>query len=498
LWRASRYAATFSRKHYSIRYTSEYHLRVPAALLSILIPVYNEEEFIGALLRRVLDAPLPPGLSREIIVVDDGSTDGSDKIVQEIARGNPDTLRLFRHERNLGKGAAIRTAIEQARGEYALIQDADLEYDPREYERLLKPLIEGNADAVYGSRFMIIAERRVMYYWHSLANRMITELCNLIADLNLTDMGTGYKAFRAAVLAEMPIRTNGFGFEAEFTIKLGRRGARVYEVPVSYHGRTYEEGKKIRKRDALSILGTILRFAFTGDLYKDPGARTLHALSAAPRFNAWMADTIRPYVGKRVLEIGAGIGNLTRALVQGREHYVATDINPEHLNRHASRFTHRVNLETRFCDLTRAEDFQPFANSMDTVICLNVLEHVEDDRAGLENIYSALSPGGRALVLVPEGQSVFGSIDVALGHVRRYSEEELQHKMERAGFKVERIIRFNRVSRPAWFISGRILKRTSLEWNQMRIYDRFVWLWRRIDRFLPWKPTSIIAVAKKP
>jgi SAM-dependent methyltransferase len=388
--------------------------------------------------------------------------------------------------------------VAQAHGEFCLIQDADLEYDPREYERLLAPLIDGDADAVYGSRFMIVAERRVMYYWHSLANRFMTEFCNLVADLNLTDMGTGYKAFRTAVLAETPIRSNGFGFEAEITIKLGRRGARVYEVPVSYHGRTYEEGKKIRTRDAFAILGTIVRFALTGDLYKDPGARTLHALSAAPRFNRWMADTIRPYVGDRVLEIGAGIGNLTRALVQGRKRYVATDISAEHLARHASRFTHRLNLETRFCDLTRAEDFEPFREAMDTVICLNVLEHVEDDGAGLANIISVLDHGGRAIVLVPEGQSVFGTIDVALGHFRRYSEEELKAKMEKAGFEVERIIRFNRVSRPAWFVSGKILKRTSLEWNQMRLYDRFVWLWRRIDGLLPWKPTSIIAIAKKP
>jgi len=471
---------------------------VPTTLLSILVPLFNEEEFVGALLKRALTAPLPAGMEREIIVVDDGSTDGSDQIVGELVRQMPDTVRLFRHQNNEGKGAAIRTAVSQARGEYCLIQDADLEYDPAEYQILLKPLIEGDADAVYGSRFMIVAERRVMFYWHSLANRFLTELCNLVSDMNLTDMATGYKAFRTAVLAETPLRSDGFGFEPEITIKLGRRRARVYEVPVSYHGRTYEEGKKIRSRDAFLMLWTILRFSFTGDLYRDSGARTLHALSAAPRFNRWMADTIRPHVRQRVLEIGSGIGNLTRALVAGRTRYAATDINPEHLARLRSRFVHRLNLESHFCDLTRAEDFEPFLGDMDTVICLNVLEHVDDDHAGLANIYSALAPGGRAIVLVPEGQSVFGTIDEALGHFRRYSEAELKSKMEKAGFEVERIIRFNRVSRPAWFVSGRILKRTSLEWNQMRLYDRFVWLWRRIDGFLPWRPTSIIGIAKKP
>src|SRR5665213_3837241 len=166
--------------------------RVPASLLSILVPLFNEEEYIAPLLSRALAAPLPEGLQREIIVVDDGSTDGSDRIVEEFAARHPSVVRLVRHTQNRGKGAAIRTAVAEARGEYCLIQDADLEYDPGEYRHLLKPLFEGDADAVYGSRFMIVAERRVMYYWHSLANRFMTEFCNLMADLNLTDMGSGY------------------------------------------------------------------------------------------------------------------------------------------------------------------------------------------------------------------------------------------------------------------------------------------------------------------
>jgi SAM-dependent methyltransferase len=446
----------------------------------------------------VLAAPLPNDLGREIIVVDDGSTDGSDKIVEDFAVRYPAVVQLIRHGKNRGKGAAVRTAVEHARGEFCLIQDADLEYDPKEYPRLLKPLLEGSADAVYGSRFMIVGERRVIYYWHAVANHFLTGFCNVVSDLNLTDMGSGYKAFRTAVLSETPIRSEGFSFEAEITIKVARRKARVYEVPVSYHGRTYEEGKKIRKRDAVKMVFAIMRYAFTGDLYKDPGAQTLHALSAAPRFNRWMADTIRPFVGERVLEIGSGIGNLTRALLKGRPRYVATDINPEHMARLKSRFPQRPNLEVHYCDLTNPSDFAPFQNSLDTVICLNVLEHVGDDAMGLRNIFSILDHGGRAIVLVPEGMSVFGTIGEALGHFRRYSEEELKTKMEKTGFTVEQIVRFNRVSRPAWFVSGRIIKRTALDVNQMRIYDRFVWLWRKIDPLLPWRPTSIIGIARKP
>src|ERR1039457_1242804 len=201
-------------------------MEIPAAMaahtLSILIPLYNEEEFVGTLLERVLSAPLPQGVGREIVVVDDGSTDGSAAIVEEIAAAHPGVLRFIRQPRNRGKGAAIRTAIEYATGEFSIIQDADLEYDPREYGRLLAPLLEGKADAVYGSRFVISGERRVLYFWHSVANQILTGMCNIVLDLNLTDMETCYKAFRTSLLQSIPIRSDRFGLEPELTIKLGQ------------------------------------------------------------------------------------------------------------------------------------------------------------------------------------------------------------------------------------------------------------------------------------
>lgn len=464
--------------------------------LSILIPLYNEEEFVGPLLERVLAAPLPAGLAREVVVVDDGSTDGSAEIVEAMAAERPE-IRLIRHAVNRGKGAAVRTAIAAASGEFAIVQDADLEYDPREYVKLLHPLLEGKADAVYGSRFMISGERRVLYYWHALANRFLTGLCNIVADLNLTDMETCYKAFRTSLLRSIPIRSERFGIEPELTIKLARREVRIYETPVSYHGRTYEEGKKIGLWDAFEAVFVILRHAFSSDIYNSSGPETLNALAAASRFNAWMADTIRPYVGRRVLEIGAGIGNLTRLLVPRRQCYVATDIDPEHLARLRVRFHHRPNLTVGRCDLADTADFVSLAGSMDTVVCLNVLEHVEDDLQGLRNIHSALAPGGRAIVLVPQGQELYGSLDRALGHCRRYSKEELRKKMEQCGFLVERILEFNRISRPAWYVAGRLLHRSSLGILQMKAFDRMVWLWRRLDGVLPWGPTSIIGIGVK-
>jgi len=476
-------------------------MNVPTAMaahtLSILIPLYNEEEFVGTLLEQVLSAPLPEGVGREIVVVDDGSTDGSAAIVEEIAAAHPSVLRFIRQLRNRGKGAAIRTAIEHATGEFSIIQDADLEYDPREYGRLLAPLLEGKADAVYGSRFVISGERRVLYFWHSVANRILTGMCNIVSDLNLTDMETCYKAFRTSLLKSIPIRSDRFGLEPELTIKLAKRRARVYETPIDYHGRTYEEGKKIGLKDAFEAVYVILRYAFTRDLYKGPGPAILEALADARRFNRWMAGSIQPYIGKRVLETGAGIGNLTRILCARRERYIAGDIDVEHLARLRARFQHRPKMEVRHCDLSDPADFEGLAGAVDSVVCLNVLEHVEDDMVGLCNIYTALQPGGRAIILVPHGQGIFGSLDAALGHFRRYSRGELQQKMGQAGFRVERILDFNRISRPAWYVNGRLLKRRTIGRFQLYVFDSLVWLWRRIDGWLPWPPTSIIAIAVK-
>jgi len=468
-----------------------------SALLSVLMPVFNEEEFVAESIRRVLEAPLPDGLTLELVVVDDGSTDGSAAIIQELAGRHPERIRFLRHAVNRGKGAAIRTAIQSAQGEFAVVHDADLEYDPREFPKLLQPLVDGNADAVYGSRFQSGGERRVLYFWHALANRFLTTLCNIAADVNLTDMETCYKAFRTDLVKTIPLRCNRFGIEPEITIKLAQRQARIYEVPIRYHGRTYEEGKKIGFRDAVQALGVILRFWFLRDTYLDAGARILDALAQTPRFNRWMAETIRPFVGCSVLELGAGIGNMTRLLSAGRRRYVATDIEVQHLARLSNRFQNRPNLEVQDCDLTQAEDFVPFAGQMDTVICLNVVEHVEQDDVALANIASALQEGGRAVVLVPQGPSIYGTLDEVLGHHRRYSEEDLRRKMGQAGLNLEKMIAFNRAGRPGWYLNGKLLKKRGLGRVQLWVFDRMVWVWRRVDRFLPWDPVSLIAVGVK-
>lgn len=467
-------------------------------LLSVLMPLYNEVEHVGASIQRVLAAPLPDGVEIELVVVDDGSNDGSVTIVEELVEQNRGKIQLLRHTANRGKGAAVRTAIQAARGEFAVVHDADLEYDPKDFVRLLQPLLEGRADVVYGSRFQVAGERRVLYFWHAAANRVLTGLCNMASNLNLTDMETCYKAFRTGLVRSIPIRSERFGVEPEITIKLAQRQARIYEVPISYHGRTYEEGKKIGVWDAIKAVFVILRYWVTRDIYLDAGAKILDTLANTRQFNQWMADTIRPFAGVRVLELGAGIGNLTRLLSPGRKRYVASDTDAEHLARLRTRFQNRPNLEIRRCDLTNVDDFTRFTGQFDTVICLNVVEHVEDDLEALRNIASALDAGGRAIVLVPQGPSIFGTLDEVLGHFRRYSEEELRNKMESVGLGVETILHFNRATRPGWYLNGKILRKKTFGRFQLWAFDHMVWLWRAIDGILPWQSVSLIAVGSKP
>jgi glycosyltransferase involved in cell wall biosynthesis len=221
--------------------------------LSVVIPVYNEKDTI----REIYDAVRAVDIDKEIILVDDCSTDGSGEILKGLA--GPDT-RVLTHEQNMGKGAALRTGFSNARGDIVIIQDADLEYDPSQYPKLIQPILEGKADVVYGSRFVTGDYRRVLFFWHSLGNKFLTLLSNMLTNINLTDMETCYKVFRREVLAKITVEENRFGFEPEITAKIAKLGVRIYEVGISYSGRTYMEGKKIGWKDGVSAIRCILKY----------------------------------------------------------------------------------------------------------------------------------------------------------------------------------------------------------------------------------------------
>ena len=230
--------------------------------LSIIMPVYNEMTTIAEIIHRVGEALV--GISKELVIVDDCSTDGTREYLQFLAeRDTRDglTVKVILHETNQGKGAAIRTAMAHVTGDIVLIQDADLEYDPQDYPGLLQPILEQRADVVFGNRFHG-GPHRVLYFWHFVGNKFLTTLCNIVTNLNLTDMEVGYKVFRAETLKQVQICSNRFGFEPEITVKMARLDCRIYEVPISYHGRTYAEGKKINWRDGIAALLHLLRYRF--------------------------------------------------------------------------------------------------------------------------------------------------------------------------------------------------------------------------------------------
>ncbi|UCH96102.1 MAG: glycosyltransferase family 2 protein [Candidatus Aminicenantes bacterium] len=225
--------------------------------LSVVIPVYNEEKTVQELVETVLAVPLH--LDKELIIVDDCSTDNTFSLISQLKESNP-CLRVFRNEKNRGKGFSVKRGIEEAAGDIIVIQDADLEYDPNEYPKLLKPILQGNADVVYGSRFITSEPKRVLYFWHYVGNKILTLFSNMVSNLNLSDMETCYKMFRAPVIKAIKIKENRFGFEPEITFKLSRiKGLRIYEVGISYHGRTYEEGKKIIWKDGVRAFYVLLK-----------------------------------------------------------------------------------------------------------------------------------------------------------------------------------------------------------------------------------------------
>jgi glycosyltransferase involved in cell wall biosynthesis len=476
-----------------------------SASLSVIVPAYNEQYLVETSLERLKILSVSPLLHLvKVIVVDDGSTDETAEAIARFRSSLESDLRddklqwLFvRHDKNQGKGAAIRTGLAKVDTELVVIHDADLEYHPRDLLQMVELFLYEDADAVFGSRFMSGGYKRALFFRHALGNKLLTFLCDAVSDLNLTDMETCYKMTRVDLLKSIPLESSTFDVEPELAIKLAKRGARIFEVPISYSGRTYHEGKKIGWWDGVRALWAILRYGASSRIYTQDahGGEILDRLNSAPRFTRWMADVVKPYVGDRVLEIGAGIGNMS-VHIMPRSIYWATDVNPYYLNYLGTLRPTRPYMRVGYTDAMKVESF-PKGQDFDTVVCLNVIEHVPDDIGALQNVHETLTNGGAAIVLVPYGPGLYGSLDEVLGHCRRYTEDQLAGVARQAGFHVEKILKFNRPGVPAWWLNGKVLRRRTFGLGQIRLLNVLTPIFRRIDSWLPLPPLSIIAILRK-
>ncbi len=459
--------------------------------LSVLMPVYNEARTLRTIIGRVLESPVDMDI--ELVCVDDCSSDNSLEILRGLAQQD-DRIKVITQQVNGGKGKAIRTAIEHMTGDVAIIQDADLEYDPAEYPTVIGPIVDGSADAVYGSRFASSEVRRVLFFWHAFGNRVLTMFSNMANDLNLTDMETCYKAVRGDMLKRLRLTSDRFGLEPEITARLAQWGARIYEVPISYHGRTYAEGKNIGWRDGVEALWLIFKFRFLDtSASNDDSVVTRQSLGRAPRFRQWILERFEPHVGWRVLEVNAGPGHTTSHLID-RARLVVTDSDPVHVETLRRRFGHLENLEVHLAD----PDIAGYEFSgLDTVLLFDGLQRTEEPKELLAMAASCVEPGGNILIQVPAGRDLYGPTDKAAGHIRRFDRDELEDLIRAAGLELVSLEGFNRLGRLGWQLhhaigAGRISA------AEARSFDLLVPLARRIDALGTGHGLSWLAVARVP
>jgi glycosyltransferase involved in cell wall biosynthesis len=464
--------------------------------LSIIMPAYNERKTLREIVGRVLAVDLG-SIEKELVIVDDGSTDGTRDILREL--DGKDGIRAVFQPCNLGKGAAVWAGLRASTGDLVVIQDADLEYDPREIPGLLRPVLEGEADVVYGSRFLgHPGGHRVLYFWHAMGNRLLTLMSNMFTNLNLTDMETCYKVMTRSVVDRLDLQSKRFGIEPEITCKISRMHARIFEIPISYHGRTYEEGKKIGFKDALQAVWVILKYFRWEAPRGDVGGMTLRRMEKLAPYNAWLHERFDAVLGKRILEVGSGVGNQTRFFVD-RERVVASDVETHYVHELKAKFGNRSNVKIasyRF-PLTAADREELDAEKVDTIVCLNVLEHIEDDGGTLRDFASVLPKDGRLVLLVPSLKALYGTLDVHLHHFRRYERDELKRLVTEAGFEVERIRFLNRPGVLGWWLNSRILKRKVLPKGQLAAFRWLLPLLKLEEKTDPSFGMSLLVLARK-
>jgi glycosyltransferase involved in cell wall biosynthesis len=455
------------------------------------MPVYNEARTLRTIVERVLASPVECDI--ELVCVDDCSRDNSLEILHELAERDA-RIQVIAQPVNMGKGKAIRTAIDHMTGDLAIIQDADLEYDPEDYPRVIAPLLDGKADAVYGSRFASSEVRRVLFFWHALGNRMLTMFSNMANDLNLTDMETCYKAVRSDVLKRLRLTSDRFGLEPEITARLAQWGARIYEVPISYHGRTYAEGKNIGWRDGVEALWLIFKFRFIDTKATDESSVvTRQSLGRARRFREWSLARFGAQLGQKVIEVNAGPGHSTSHLID-RHALLVTDTDPVHVETLRRRFGHLENVDVILHDFDAASIE---TEGFDTAILFDGLQRSGDPKGLLANVAGSVESGGKILIQVPAEPGLFGETDRAAGHVRRFEKADIEDLVQSAGLEMVMLEPFNRLGIAGWRLQNG-LSGGGISPTSARAFDLLVPIAKRLDSIGQGPGLSWLAVARVP
>ncbi len=464
-------------------------------VLAVIIPVYNEVQTVERLIKSVLASPV--NMKLRLFVVNDASNDGSDKVLERLAAGEP-RITVLHHESNLGKGMAIRTAIAAADGDFAIIQDADFEYNPEEYEQIVAPLLRGDAEAVFGSRYLNKGERQVFPFWHSLGNWILTTSFNVAHNVHLTDMETCYKAMPLKLLKILRLTSNRFGIEPELAARLVAVRVRIIEVPISYKARSYQEGKKIGWRDGMQAFWLILKFKFLDTIpCIDVGMVRHLAMADAPRYQQAIIHEIKPFLGERVLEVGAGIGNLARYLTDTKALFLAESV-PEYRRQLAAsmQYYNRVTIVSQD-PFSRNGLVWAKSRQLDTVVCINQLEFIKEDKLALSHLAESIEMGGRVIIRVACHEILYGSLDHALGRLRRYNGQRLTDLLAEVGLQIEYQRWQGKLLLLGWFIQGKILQRQFFSSKPFVLVNIFSPIMTVLDNWLPWKGLSLLVVVRK-
>ena len=461
--------------------------------LSILMVVYNQGKTLETIVKQVISQKLEGILSVELVLIDDGSKDGSTQLIQNLEKQYPKFIKAWYHSKNRGRGVAMIKALEIATGDIGVIQEAHLEYDSKDYSALLSPLIDGEADIVYGSRYLASSKRRVLYFRQTLLNKLVTWFSNWCTDLSLTDVKTCYQAFDLKIIKTIPLRSKRFGIASEIIAKVAKRNLRIYEVSIRGY-ETYAESKKIHWKNELQTLWTILKYWIVDDShYQEYQHQAISAEQKNRHFFLWTFDVVQSYFGSRVLSVGSRLGRNIQSLSSVAS-VMITESDPEYVPMLQNRFNDLSNVEVLLWDITQPAPLLKI--KPDTLFCENALAQVEDENQVLQNMHQVLSSNGTLILIVPQGKYLQSNSDVPIKYKRHYTQTSITRIVENNSFRIVHLQTFNKLG-----VLGRYFQRKiqdpTIGSRKRKFYSWLTPIFRLFDRVLPWKGLSWIVIAKK-